>query len=99
MEKLPLRVEFENRPKWKLYHYKNEEIKLLEDILWVNWSEDGTIDEYYYHIDEGRCPFITIYGESTKYILKPVTYIGHEKERNILFHTDEGEYELIKIWK
>lgn len=96
-EKLDLRIRFDHPPKWKLRSVVDGKIRLLDEILWAVWEPNGSLDEFYYHIDVGRCPLLTPYNETMKCLLKPIQKIGYEKEDYMEFTTEDGEYELIKV--
>ena len=83
--------------KWELLRLDDKLTKQAEDILWLEWNEDGSFKSHHKQIEVGRSLLMSPFNDLYTWQTTDVTEIIKDTEDYIKFKTKNSTYELYKI--
>ena len=100
--KLPLQLEdladiVSIKPNYKLVRERDGLTKQSEDVMWVEWNEEGRFKEKHSEPAVGRSLLMSPFSEFFAWQTTSVTEIVEQREDYIKFKTENSNYELFKI--
>ena len=81
---------------YKLVRQRDGLTKESNDVLWVEFNEDGTFKEKYNEPSAGRSLLMSPFNTSFTWLTTPVTKILEMSENLVKFETENSTYELYK---
>lgn len=81
---------------YKLVRQRDELTKESNDVLWVEFNEDGTFKEKHDEPSVGRSLLMSPFNTSFTWLTTPITKILEMSETLIKFDTENSTYELYK---
>lgn len=87
----------ESEPKWKLVREHDNLTKESEDVLWLEWNEDGTFKEKHDKPAVGRSLLMSPFNDFYTWQTTTITEIVEHREDYIKFKTKNSNYELFKL--
>lgn len=97
MEKIPIWTDGETKNRWRLKRERDGLIKESNDIIWVDWKEDRTMNDMYNEIAIGRSLLMSPFNEFFTWLTTTVTEIEEQTQHYIKFKTENSTYELFNI--
>jgi hypothetical protein len=82
---------------YKLVRQRDGLTKESNDVLWVEFNEDGTFKEKHDKPSVGRSLLMSPFNTSFTWLTTPITKILEMSENLIKFDTENSTYELYKI--
>lgn len=82
---------------WKLVRKHDNLTKESEDVLWLEWNEDGTFKEKHDKPAVGRSLLMSPFNHFYTWQTTTITEIVEHREDYIKFKTKNSNYELFKI--
>jgi len=82
---------------WKLVRERDGLIKQSNDIMWVEWNEEGRFQAKHDKPDIGRSLIMSPFNQSFTWQTTTITEIVDVREDYIKFKTQNSNYELFKI--
>lgn len=82
---------------WKLVRERDGLTKKSNDIVWIEWNEDGRFKEQHKQVDINRSLIMSPFSQAFTWQTTGVTKIIEEREDYIKFETKNSVYELFKI--
>lgn len=100
--KLPLQLEdlgdiVSIKPNYKLVRERDGLTKQSEDVMWVEWNEEGRFKEKHSEPAVGRSLLMSPFSEFFAWQTTGVTEITEQREDYIKFKTKNSNYELFKL--
>jgi len=101
--KLPVQLEdlaellTQGKPNWKLVRERDGLTKQSEDVMWVEWNEEGRFKEKHSEPAVGRSLLMSPFSEFFAWQTTSVTEITEQREDYIKFKTKNSNYELFKL--
>ena len=100
--KIPLQLEdlaeaFDFQPKYRLVRERDGLIKQSEDVMWLEFGDDGFFKEKHTEPAIGRSLLMSPFNDFFVWQTTVVTEIVEQKEDYIKFKTENSNYELFKI--
>jgi len=101
--KLPVQLEdlaellTQGKPNWKLIRERDKLIKHSEDVMWLEFGEDGFFKEKHDKPSIGRSLLMSPFNQFFTWQTTVVTEIVEQREDYIKFKTENSNYELFKI--
>ena len=100
--KLPLQLEdladiVSIEPNYKLVRERDGLTKQSEDVMWVEWNEEGRFKEKHTEPAVGRSLLMSPFSEFFAWQTTSVTEITEQREDYIKFKTKNSNYELFKL--
>jgi len=100
--KLPLQLEdladiVSIKPNYKLVRERDGLTKQSEDVMWVEWNEEGRFKEKHSEPAVGRSLLMSPFSEFFAWQTTSVTEITEQREDYIKFKTKNSNYELFKL--
>lgn len=100
--KLPLQLEdladiVSIKPNYKLVRERDGLTKQSEDVMWVEWNEEGRFKEKHSEPAVGRSLLMSPFSEFFAWQTTIVTEITEQREDYIKFKTKNSNYELFKL--
>jgi len=87
----------ENEFNWKLVRERDGLTNQSKDIMWIEWSEDGTLKEKHEDFAVGRSLLMSPFNQFFTWQTTPITEIVEEQDDYIKFKTQNSNYELWKL--
>jgi len=87
----------ESELNWRLVRDRDGLTKKSNDIIWIEWNEDGTFKEQFKEIAIDRSLIMSPFNQSFTWQTTGVTEIVEQREDYIKFKTKNSNYELFKI--
>ena len=87
----------ENKNNWKLIRERDQLTKASNDIVWIEWNEDGTFKEQFKEVMIGRSLLMSPFNSGFTWQTTEVIEIIEQREDYIKFKTKNSNYELFKI--
>lgn len=84
-------------PKWKLVREHDNLTKLSQDVIWVEWDENGRFKEKHQEIGLGRSLIMSPFNQFFTWQTTSVTEIIENSEDFIHFKTKNNTYRLYYI--
>jgi len=91
---IPLGISVDN---WKLVREGDRLVRIANDIIWVEFNEEGTFKEKYDEIGLNRSLVMSPFNQYFTWQTTLVTEILDQKEDYIKFKTENSIYELFKL--
>ena len=88
---------FFGKNNYKLVRQRDGLTKESNDVLWVEFNEDGTFKEKYDEPSVGRSLLMSPFNTSFTWLTTPLTKILEMSETLIKFDTENSTYELYKV--
>lgn len=82
---------------YKLVRQRDGLTKESNDVLWVEFNEDGTFKEKHDEPSVGRSLLMSPFNTSFTWLTTPITKILEMSENLIMFDTENSTYELYKL--
>jgi hypothetical protein len=101
--KIPVQLEdlaellTQGKPNWKLIRERDGLTKHSEDVMWLEFGEDGRFKEKHSDIATGRSLLMSPFNQFFAWQTTVVTEIVEQKEDYIKFKTGNSNYELFKL--
>jgi len=100
--KIPVNLEdlaeaFDFQPKYRLVRERDGLTKQSEDIMWLEFGDDGFFKEKHTEPAIGRSLLMSPFNNFFTWQTTVVTEIVEQKEDYIKFKTENSNYELFKI--
>ena len=100
--KLPLQLEdladiVSIKPNYKLVRERDGLTKQSEDVMWVEWNEEGRFKEKHSEPAVGRSLLMSPFSEFFAWQTTSVTEITEQRDDYVKFKTENSIYELFKI--
>jgi hypothetical protein len=101
--KIPIQLEdlaellTQGKPNWKLIRERDGLTKHSEDVMWLEFGEDGRFKEKHSDIATGRSLLMSPFNQFFAWQTTVVTEIVEQKEDYIKFKTGNSNYELFKL--
>ena len=101
--KIPMQVEnfFEliaqGKPNWKLVRERDGLTKQSEDVMWLEWNDEGRFKEKHTEPAIGRSLLMSPFNDFFTWQTTDVTEIVEQREDYIKFKTKNSNYELFKL--
>ena len=101
--KIPVQLEdlaellTQGKPNWKLIRDRDGLTKHSEDVMWLEFGEDGRFKEKHSDIATGRSMLMSPFNQFFAWQTTVVTEIVEQKEDYVKFKTKNSNYELFKI--
>ena len=101
--KIPVQLEdlaellTQGKPNWKLIRERDGLTKHSEDVMWLEFGEDGRFKEKHSDIATGRSLLMSPFNQFFAWQTTVVTEIVEQKEDYVKFKTKNSNYELFKI--
>ena len=98
--KIPVQLEdlaellTQGKPNWKLIRERDGLTKHSEDVMWLEFGEDGRFKEKHSDIATGRSLLMSPFNQFFSWQTTPVTEIVEQREDYIKFKTENSNYEL-----
>lgn len=83
---------------WKLVRKHDNLTKESEDVLWLEWNEDGTFKEKHDKPAVGRSLLMSPFNHFYTWQTTTITEIVEHREDYIKFKTENSNYELFKLY-
>jgi len=87
----------ENKNNWKLIRERDQLTKASNDIVWIEWNENGTFKEQFKIPAIGRSLLMSPFNQSFTWQTTLITEIIEQREDYVKFKTGNSNYELFKI--
>ena len=87
----------ESELNWRLVRERDGLTKKSNDIIWIEWNEDGTFKEQFKEIAIDRSLIMSPFNQSFTWQTTTVTEIVEQREDYIKFETKNSVYELFKL--
>ena len=87
----------ENKNNWKLIRERDQLTKISNDIIWIEWNENGTFKEQFKISAIGRSLLMSPFNQSFTWQTTLITEIIEQREDYVKFKTGNSNYELFKI--
>lgn len=87
----------ESELNWKLVRERDGLTKKSNDIVWIEWNEEGRFKAQFKEIGLNRSLIMSPFNESFTWQTTTVTEIVEQREDYIKFKTENSNYELFKI--
>ena len=87
----------ENEFNWKLVRERDGLTNQSKDIMWIEWNEDGTLNEKHDTFAIGRSLLMSPFNQFFTWQTTPITEIVEEQDDYIKFKTQNSNYELWKL--
>ena len=84
---------------WKLVRERDGLTKQSNDVMWIEWNEDGTFKSKHDEPAIGRSLLMSPFTMSFTWQTTTITEIMEEREDYIKFKTQNSNYELWKLGK
>ena len=84
----------QGKPNYKLVRQKDGLINQSEDILWIEWDENGKFSRTYAEPAIGRSLLMSPFNQYFTWQTTPVTKIIEQSESHLIFQTNNSKYEL-----
>ena len=94
--KIPLTIS-DTEFNWKLVRERDGLTKQSNDVIWIEWNEDGTFKEQFQEPVVGRSLLMSPFNQSFTWQTTNVTEIIEQRKDYIKFKTENSNYELFKI--
>jgi len=91
---IPLGTSVDN---WKLVREGDRLVRIANNIIWVEFNEEGTFKEKYDEIGLNRSLVMSPFNQYFTWQTTLVTEILDQKEDYIKFKTENSIYELFKL--
>lgn len=100
--KIPIQLEdlaeaFDFQPKYRLVRERDGLTKQSEDIMWLEFNEEGRFKEKHTEPSIGRSLLMSPFNNFFTWQCTPITKIIEQNDTYIKFHTENSIYELFKI--
>lgn len=100
--KIPVRLEdladiVSIKPNYKLVRERDGLTKQSEDVMWVEWNEEGRFKEKHTEPAVGRSLLMSPFSEFFAWQTTSVTEITEQRDDYVKFKTENSIYELFKI--
>ena len=82
---------------WKLVRERDGLTKESENILWIEFNEEGRFKEKFDEIAVGRSLLMSPFNQFFTWQTTTVTEIVEQKEDYIKFKTENSNYELFRL--
>lgn len=82
---------------WKLVRERDELTKQSNDVIWVEWNEDGTFKADHKKPDIGRSLIMSPFNQFFTWQTTSITEIVEETDGYLKFKTQNSNYELFKL--
>lgn len=89
----------ESELNWKLVRERDGLTKKSNDIIWIEWHENGRFKAQHKEIGLDRSLIMSPFNESFTWQTTTVTEIVEQREDYIKFKTKNSNYELFRISK
>jgi hypothetical protein len=87
----------ENEFNWKLVRERDGLTKQSKGIKWIEWNEDGTLNEAVEEAAVGRSLLMSPFNQSFTWQTTTITEIMEQRGDYIKFKTGNSTYELFKL--
>ena len=87
----------ENEFNWRLVRERDGLTKLSNDVMWIEFGEDGRFKEQHKEPGIGRSLIMSPFNQFFTWQTTVITEIVEERESYIKFKTDNSVYELFKL--
>ena len=84
----------QGKPNYKLVRQHDGLINQSEDVLWIEWDENGKFSKTYADPAIGRSLLMSPFNQYFTWQTTPVTDIIEQGDRYIIFQTENSKYEL-----
>lgn len=100
--KIPVQLEdlaesFDFQPKYKLVRERDGLTKQSEDVMWLEWNDEGRFKEKHTEPAIGRSLLMSPFNDFFTWQTTSVTEIVEQREDYIKFKTENSNYELFKL--
>ena len=101
--KIPVELEdlaklfIQDPPNYKLIRERDGLTKHSEDVMWIEFGDDGRFKEKHSDIAIGRSLLMSPFNQFFAWQTTVVTEIVEQKEDYIKFKTENSNYELFKL--
>ncbi len=100
--KIPIQLEdlaeiIDVKPKYRLVRERDGLIKQSEDVMWLEFGDDGFFKEKHTEPSIGRSLLMSPFNQFFVWQTTVVTEIVEQREDYIKFKTENSNYELFKI--
>ena len=100
--KIPIQLEdlaeiIDFQPKYRLVRERDGLIKQSEDVMWLEFGDDGFFKEKHTKPSIGRSLLMSPFNNFFTWQTTVVTEIVEQREDYIKFKTENSNYELFKI--
>ena len=100
--KIPIQLEdlaeiIDVKPKYRLVRERDGLIKQSEDVMWLEFGDDGFFKEKHPEPSIGRSLLMSPFNDFFTWQTTVVTEIVEQREDYIKFKTENSNYELFKI--
>ena len=82
---------------WKLVRERDGLIKESENIIWIEFNDDGRFKEKFDEVAVGRSLLMSPFSEFFTWQTTTVTEIVEQREDYIKFKTQNSNYELFRL--
>ena len=82
---------------WKLVRERDELTKQSNDVIWVEWNEDGTFKANHKKPAIGRSLIMSPFNQFFTWQTTSITEIVEERDGYLKFKTQNSNYELFKL--
>ena len=87
----------EKEYKWELVRERDGLTKQSEDVMWVEWNEDGRFKERHDKPAVGRSLIMSPFNDFFTWQCTSLTEIIEQKEDYLKFKTQNSNYELFRL--
>jgi hypothetical protein len=87
----------QDKPNWKLIRERDGLTKHSEDVMWLEFGDDGFFKEKHTEPVIGRSLLMSPFNQFFTWQTTVVTEIVEQKEDYIKFKTENSNYELFKL--
>ena len=87
----------ENEFNWKLVRERDGLTKQSKGIKWIEWNEDGTLNEAVEEAAVGRSLLMSPFTQSFTWQTTTISEIVEQRDDYIKFKTGNSTYELFKL--
>lgn len=87
----------QDKPNWKLVRESDGLTNQSNDIMWIEFNENGTFKEKHDKPGVGRSLLMSPFNQFFTWQTTPITEIVEEKDDYIKFKTQNSNYELWKL--
>lgn len=88
-----------SKSNWKLVRENDNLVKFSEEIMWLEWQEDGKFKDKHKEPGIGRSLMMSPFNHFFTWQTTPITEILEESDGYLRFQTKNSIYQLSKIEK